>query len=545
MPDRLRSFKLICKGGLNADENHLELAESQPGAATRLINFEPSLFGGYRRMEGYHFYDEFAPTVGDETSEGPVLCAFMYRNEHLGNPYVIAARKDVGANTYSLWRHVPLVGWDRMATGFTLTSSSGSREVIRVRFVQFDIGLGSFVAFADGINPAYGFDGTDFYQVTVTGTGTENNPGGDQCLDAPALVDFFSNTLFLGGDNTFRSVIAYSAPNNPLNFTVAAGAGQIPVGFNVSQFKPFRENLFVFGVNGIKRVKADFSVGFTIESVTANVGCIARDSVVEVAGDLVFLAPDGLRPVAGTSRIGDVELETISKPVQGRLLSLIKNSDLDYLVGTVVRSKSQIRYFFSDPDIGRPSSEGLIGGLTTRENEINWEYSEVVGIRASCTSSEYVGKEEFVLHGDFDGSLYRQEVGNTFVGEPIPAIFSTPYLDLGDTEIRKVLHKMNVFVRPEGPVKMLVSLRYDWGDSDVASPSTYLQETLGGPTVYGGRGITYGGPTSTYGGSTKPALLSDIQGSCFSVRATFVVTEESMPFSIQGIVFEFSAAGSR
>jgi hypothetical protein len=545
MPDRLQSFKVICRGGLNADENHLELAEEQPGAATRLINFEPSLFGGYRRMQGYHYYDSFAPTVGDETSEGPVLCAFMYRNEHLGNPYVIAARKDVDENTYSLWRHIPLVGWEKLNVGFPLTFSSATRQVHRVRFVQFDIGLGSFIAFADGINPAYGFDGEDFYQINVSGTGTDTNPGGDQCLDAPSLVDFFYNTLFIGGDNTFRSVVAYSAPNNPLNFTAAAGAGQIPVGFNVVQFKPFRENLFVFGVNGIKRIRTDFSAGFLIESVTANVGCIARDSVVEVAGDLVFLAPDGLRPVAGTSRIGDVELETISKQVQGRLLNLIQSSNLDFLVATVVRSKSQVRYFFSDPDVGRQSSEGLIGGLTVRAGDIGWEYSETVGIRASCTSSEYVGKEEFVLHGDYDGSLFRQEVGNTFVGNPIPAIFSTPYLDFGETEVRKVLHKMNVFVRPEGPVRMFMSLRYDWGDSDISSPASYIQETLGGPTIYGGRGITYGGPTSTYGGSTKPALLSDIQGSCFSARATFVVTEESMPFSIQGIVFEFSAAGRR
>jgi hypothetical protein len=545
MPDRLQSFKVICKGGLNSDENHIELAESQPGAATRLINFEPSLFGGYRRMEGYHFYDTLAPTVGDSTSEGPVLCAFMYRNEHLGNPYVIAARKDKDLNTYSLWRHVPLVGWEKMDTGFSLAYSSGLRKVNRVRFVQFDIGLGSFVAFADGINPAYGFDGIDFYKLNVSGTGTQQNPGGNQGLDAPSLVDFFSNTLFLGGDNTFKSVVAYSAPNSPLNFTAAAGAGQIPVGFNVAQFKPFRDALFVFGVNGIKKIRADFNAGFLIESVTSNVGCIARDSVVEVAGDLLFLAPDGLRPVAGTSRIGDIELETISKPLQGRIRTLIKDNDLDNLVGTVVRSKSQVRYFFSDPNRGRPSSEGIIGGLTIRDGEMGWEFSETVGIRASCTSSEFVGKEEVVLHGDYDGSLFRQELGNTFAGDPIPAIFSTPYLDFGETEIRKVLHRMNVFVRPEGPVNMFLSLRYDWGDADTASPASYLQETLGGPTVYGGRGITYGGPISTYGGSTKPVLVSDIQGSCFSARATFVVTEESQPFSIQGIVFEFAAAGRR
>ena len=48
---------------------------------------------------------------------------------------------------------------------------------------------------------------------------------------------------------------------------------------------------------------------FVIDQVTTNVGCIARDSVLEIGGDLMFLAPDGFRPVSGTSRIGDVELK--------------------------------------------------------------------------------------------------------------------------------------------------------------------------------------------------------------------------------------------
>jgi hypothetical protein len=34
------------------------------------------------------------------------------------------------------------------------------------------------------------------------------------------------------------------------------------------------------------------------------------------AGDIIFLGPDGLRTVAGTERIGDVELGTLSRPVQ-------------------------------------------------------------------------------------------------------------------------------------------------------------------------------------------------------------------------------------
>ena len=36
--------------GLNSNENHLELSDKLSGVATRLVNYEPSLYGGYRRI---------------------------------------------------------------------------------------------------------------------------------------------------------------------------------------------------------------------------------------------------------------------------------------------------------------------------------------------------------------------------------------------------------------------------------------------------------------------------------------------------------------
>ena len=53
MADEIQSFKLVSSGGLNSNQNHLFLAEAAPGAATRLVNYEPSLYGGYRRIEGF------------------------------------------------------------------------------------------------------------------------------------------------------------------------------------------------------------------------------------------------------------------------------------------------------------------------------------------------------------------------------------------------------------------------------------------------------------------------------------------------------------
>ena len=276
---------------------------------------------------------------------------------------------------------------------------------------------------------------------------------------------------------------------------------------------------------------------------------MARDSVHEIGGDLMFLSPSGFRPVAGTSRIGDVELETISKKIQTTLVDIIKNEDMDALTGVVIRSKSQVRYFISSTVQGTlvsPSdSVGVIGSLTESSGSIEWEFGQLLGIRASCCTSDYVGAEEIILHADFDGKVYRQEKGTSFNGQNILSVYATPYLDFGETEQRKVIRKLNTFIRAEGPFEMNLAIDYDWGDYNTAVPSTYTQTSAGAPTNYAGRNITYSGTNVVYGGASKPVMTSDIQGSGFSVRATFVTDGQSEPFSIQGLVYEFSAAGRR
>jgi hypothetical protein len=545
MPDRIESYKLVCAGGLNSNQNHLDLSDNMPGSATRLVNFEPSLFGGYRRIQGYQLFDVDYGEVGVGQAEGKVLGLAFYRNEHLGNAYVIAIRKDLNSNTYSFWKHIPLVGWQKMTTGFNRTMDDGVRFVNKVRHAQFDFGTGSQIVFVDGVNPAILFDGTDWFELTSTNTGGSASPGGDQVLDAPAVVDIFENHIFFSGDRTAQATVCHSAPNDPLNFTIAAGAGQLAAGFRVIQIKPFRDNLYIFGNNAIKKAVPDISSGFVLDQVTTNVGCVARDSVLEIGGDLLFLAPDGLRPVAGTSRIGDVELETVSKAIQGALVDTIQRYDMDTLNGVVIRKKSQVRYFVGDDQLQRSNSSGFVGGLVERDRQINWEFGTLLGIRASCCTSEYIGREEYVLHGDYDGKVYRQEEGNNFDGDDIVSVYATPFLDFGDTEVRKIMRKLNTFIRAEGPLDMNLSIDYDWGDYTTARPSSYSQESTGGVTIYAGAGVSYAGLNVLYGGSSKPIMTTDIQGSGFSIRATFVSVGQFDPFSIQGIVFEYSVAGRR
>ena len=77
--------------------------------------------------------------------------------------------------------------------------------------------------------------------------------------------------------------------------------------------------------NKIKRLTGNNSSDFVLSEVTNNIGCIASDSIIEIGGDILFLASDGIRPIQGTARIGDIELQTVSKPIQQILQALPQN----------------------------------------------------------------------------------------------------------------------------------------------------------------------------------------------------------------------------
>ena len=615
MADRIQSYKVICGGGLNSNENHLDLSENSPGAATRLVNYEVSLFGGYRRVEGFTPYNpnNNHEEVDPVNAEGKILSVAIHKDDNLDSTIIIVSRKvkkftyiatagqtvfsgadvnsrtlannntantvvkqtrsgttttlsgysqnstsvtlttgatvgdiiEIDTNEYKFYRYVPFAAWAPYTTGIVHKFKDGIRQVKKLRYVSFNFGGGNNICFVDGVNNAVIYDGTNWKSLSPSNSGGASSPGGANALVRPELVDAFENHLFFGGDRVAQATIAHSAPLDPFTFTAAAGAGQVAIGFDVVQFKPFRGDLFVFGTNGIKKVSPDVTAGFVLDQITTNVGCIARDSVLELGGDLVFLAPDGLRPVAGTSRIGDVELETISKPIQQLLTALPQDYDLETLNGVVLRSKSQLRYFIGDDSVFTQDSFGIIGGLRSADQRLGWEFGELVGIRASCCASAYVGSSELVIHGDYNGKVYQQEKTNQFDGADILSVYATPFFDYGDTEVKKTMRKANTFIRAEGPLTLNMAVTYDWEDPNTAKPSSYSQESSGAPVRYKGKNINYAGTNINFGGTEKPIVTTSLQGSGYACQVTYVTLGNFAPYSIQGIVFEFSIAGRR
>src|SRR5210317_341789 len=94
MADNLASFKVFCQGGLNTSRDVLSQGETQPGSAISLINYEPAVTGGYRKISG------FSNDYGTVTGTGSVLGVCVANGINDG---ILACRKPSSGNNYLHW----------------------------------------------------------------------------------------------------------------------------------------------------------------------------------------------------------------------------------------------------------------------------------------------------------------------------------------------------------------------------------------------------------------------------------------------------------
>ena len=506
MPENLASFKVFCQGGLSTSRDVLSQGENQPGSATSLINYEPAVTGGYRKING------FSNDFGTVTGTGSVLGVCVANGINDG---ILACRKPSSGNNY-------LHKWNNSTSSWDAVTTSGSPTMVgvsKVRFSKYNFGSPK-VVLTDGINPAATYDGSTYTQITHSDAPTD-----------PKVSAIFQNHLFLAGDPAHPTKLFFSAPLAETDFASANGAGVINVGFPVVAIKSFRNELFIFGSTNIKKLGGTSSANFALQTVTDDLGCLATDSVIEIGGDLLFLSQDGLRPIAGTARIGDVNLETVSKNIQSIFTDVVFDIDLDTLNAVVIRQKSQFRYFF-----GAADSQGIIGGFRQTPNGLQFEYSQMLGITATCADSGYIGQNEFVLHGASDGKVHRQEQGNNFGGNPIFSVFQTPFFHMQDPEQRKIFYNVATYLRSEGDNEIVMSIVYDYEDVDTLNPTNFNLSTAGAAAFF--NEATYNS-TAIFDGNPSPVQRTNISGSGKSASFKFVTNDSSASHSIQGLVITF------
>jgi len=511
--DDLRTNITVCSGGLITNVDPLTHANALSGSALRMINYEPSLSGGYRRISGYQ------NDYGTVSGTGAVLGVEVNGNLHDG---IFACRRPASGNNY-------LHKWNNSTSSWDAITASGSPTMVgvdRVRFSSYNWST-EVLLLTDGINPAATYDGTTYTQITHANAPTD-----------PKFSEEFASHIFLAGDPSEPFNLFFSAPLNATDFDPANGAGVINVGFKITAIKKFRDSLFIFGSNNIKKLIGTNAADFLLQNVTANLGCVAPDSVVEFGGDLLFLGPDGIRPISGTDRIGDVELAPVSKEIQDIFDNYYLSETITDISIVVIRKKSQFRFFFKND-----SSLSLIGAIRKSQNKQSiFEYSQLIGIEANCVASGYVGQFEHVIHGDGSGKVHRQERGTSFEGSNIFSLYQTPYFYMEDPEVRKIVYKIDTYLKSEGNTEVFVGLYYDYDDVYSLNPTTYSFSTEGAAAIYG---TAIYGSGDIYDGNPSPKALTNVSGSGKSVSISYVTDNQNASHTIQAISMTYGLGDRR
>ena len=494
---QLNPFVFPLQGGLVLDRSTFTM---EPGMAFELQNFEPDPKGGYRRINGYTKWNSNIVPQTSSSSEA-VLMSAMFK----GN--IIAAR---GTKVH---KGGTSGSWTEIDTGRT---SAG-----KYTFARYNLTGTDFIVWADGANYASKYDNSSV--TDLNGTGAPTNP---------KYVNNFKNSLFFAGMSSTPQEVVFTAPYSDSDFSTANGAGSFGVDGIITGLIPFRDVLYIFSDERIYKLVGNTSADFQLQPVTQELGCKNGNTIQEFAGNIIFLGPDGLRTIAGTERIGDVELGTLSAPIQQLFVDETDVSDFD---SVVIPEKTQYRIFFT-----KSAGDNQKGVICAKKAD-KYEFSEFVGIRPSSTDSNIYDGTSYVIHGGYDGYVYRQEQGNTFDGTTITGRYRSPDLTMGDAGIRKTFQRVVLSYAPTGTVNSDLLVRYDYEDANTPKPDPYPFDSTSVVALYGTS--VYG--TATYGGQSNPLVRQPIEGSGFAVALRVVDSGVSSPYSLKGFQLEYKPGARR
>lgn len=530
---RSQPYTVACSGGLVKSVNSIDLLKS-PGVAKTLQNFEVATEGGYRRINGYAKYKvgtvtPTQPTGGTTT----ILGVFPY-----ADGVVVCAGTDIFfSNDGATWLQINKLS---ATNGDDYTTFTGKSVTARTNQGQCSFALFEGATFdygelniSDGANVVFSFrmEGTGnlntrtFFTSEVQVDGTK----------AVKYVTVHDHHLIAAGVEDNLNTLYYSTKNTFSSFN---STQKIAISDQIVGIKGFREDLFIFCENSIhKLININDSSNIAIVPVAENVGCLSGYSIQEIGGDLVFLAPDGIRTVAGTARIGDVELGTVSKAIQPLLISLARNIDDFVISSLVIREKSQYRLFYTNTGQPNVGQKGIIG--TLRPNGFEW--SETIGLEVTSINSNFDNEGiEVYYHGDTNGYVYTHDSGNDFDGSNIDAKYQTPDYDYGDLGTLKTLHYVKLSIAPEGDITPTLRVRYDYDSIDLPQPADYSL-SVDAPSLFGS--ATFG--SSVFGAGEQPLVRVALQGSGHSNSFRIATDDKKSPYIINGFYIDFIPSGRR
>ena len=421
------------------------------------------------------------------------------------------------------------------SNGSTVAAVSNNTNGLKIKHAEFNFDGEDKVVFVDGKSyPAIYTQQGNFTAFLSSSSTNINN----DVVGADNVV-IFKRTAFYSKGNT----IFFTAPFTVDNFSVADGAGSISLSHDITGMAVFREQLIIFTSDTISRLTGNTSADFQLTPITEKIGCIDKDTIQEVGGDIMYLSPDGIRQLGATDRIGDFALDVASDK--------IKETASDFLRGEsqfcshILRGKSQYRIFTYVGSRTEGNSEGLIATKINTQGSAGIEWSTVKGIKAFVADSVYEGSTETIAFANNDGYVYKGESGSTFDGSAIDSIFQSAFMPISDPQIRKTFYKAVWFIDPLGSIDLDFNLKFDFESNtrnNVIQPDTInLVTTSGGVSFFGQGGLfgTTSPPAASFGSTIEKIYPVNVIGSGMTVSLRIQDNTTNPSFTLDTAILEY------
>ena len=295
---------------------------------------------------------------------------------------------------------------------------------------------------ADGVNPAFEFDGTTYVPISTGMT-----------VDTPKHVVFHKQFLFL----TFGASLQFSALGYPYQWSPLLGAGELAMNAEITNLivLPGDQSSGALGVytrNDTSVLYGTSTANFALSTFNTGTGAIAYTA--QNMDQAYVLDDRGVVSLGTTLNFGNflpASLTMNLRPfVQAR-----KNLATASLVA---REKGQYRVFFSD---GTALYMTMLNNKLLGTMPVQFAHAVTCAVEGETTAGTVVS-----YFGSTNGYIYRLDAGTSFDGAPIPANVSLVYNSIKSPRIVKRYRKASIEMT--GNSYALIGFGYDLSYRSIA-----------------------------------------------------------------------------
>jgi hypothetical protein len=252
-----------------------------------------------------------------------------------------------------------------------------------------------------------------------------------------------------------------------------------------------------------------------------NIGCLARDTIVTTASDIVFLSNSGVRSLMRTIQEKSAPLRDLSKNVRNDLMGYVASETLDDI--KAVYSEVNAFYLLTLPVAKQVYVLDTKAQLQDGSARVTtWDSIEPTALLSRRNGDLLIGKKGYV--GKY-GTYYDYASSYRFQ-------YYTNYADLGDQNITSILKKISVVVIGGTNQIFTIKWSYDFSGQYYSTQATIPISTVaeygmaeyganGSPIAYYSTGIQIGtlvGQASGYGKVVQTAYEIEIAGASISIQ---------------------------